>query len=375
SERYDGALEDVFELQDKMGKRIAEALRLKLEDIAHRGEAPVEAIEAYLRARQMARTWEWRGATGAVAQYERCLELAPQFKPALAGYAIACLRAWFLPSWDASEPDWGACARAAVEAALAGAPELAETHLAAAIYAVQHGHYTDAATSLRTALRIAPTYAAAHDYLGRLQLEAGRAQEGVAHLELALQLDPNLVSGLPDLARYRALRGDLPGFEEQLRRISSITGREDDSSVGMLEVRAGTWYRDRERIKRGRSFLNDGGPEGNALVGFTTMLMAAELSPEQLRQNIAAVIAVARNPRFASLINQWGAEAAALHGHEQLALDFMQAAADGVLVDLTWLEYCPLFESLREQPRFDAIRQIVRRRAEAVWATPTVNQS
>ncbi|HVI02275.1 MAG TPA: serine/threonine-protein kinase, partial [Enhygromyxa sp.] len=47
SERYDGALEDVFELQDKMGKRIAEALRLKLEDIAHRGEAPVEAIEAY----------------------------------------------------------------------------------------------------------------------------------------------------------------------------------------------------------------------------------------------------------------------------------------------------------------------------------------
>jgi len=39
------------------------------------------------------------------------------------------------------------------------------------------------------------------------------------------------------------------------------------------------------------------------------------------------------------------------------------------------MEYCPLFESLREQPRFDAIRQIVRRRAEAVWATPTVNQS
>ncbi|MCA9684210.1 MAG: protein kinase, partial [Myxococcales bacterium] len=32
SERYDGALEDVFELQDTMGKRIAEALRLKLED-------------------------------------------------------------------------------------------------------------------------------------------------------------------------------------------------------------------------------------------------------------------------------------------------------------------------------------------------------
>jgi eukaryotic-like serine/threonine-protein kinase len=46
SERYDGALEHVFELQDKMGKRIAEALRLELEDIVHRGDAPAEAIEA-----------------------------------------------------------------------------------------------------------------------------------------------------------------------------------------------------------------------------------------------------------------------------------------------------------------------------------------
>ncbi|HLT38866.1 MAG TPA: protein kinase, partial [Enhygromyxa sp.] len=228
SERYDGALEDVFELQDKMGKRIAEALRLKLEDIAHRGEAPVEAIEAYLRARQMARSWEWKGPTGAVAQYERCIELAPQFKPALAGHAIACLRAWFMPAWDQNEPDWGERARVAVETALAGASELAETHLAAAMHAVQHGEYKQAAESLRQALRIAPTYTAAHEYLGRLQIEAGRPNEGVAHLELALQLDPSLSTALPDIGRYRALRGDLAGFDAIIQQFLTLTGRDND---------------------------------------------------------------------------------------------------------------------------------------------------
>ena len=48
----------------------------------------------------------------------------------------------------------------------------------AAIWAVQHGEYKQAAESLRQALRIAPTYAAAHEYLGKLQLARERAREG-----------------------------------------------------------------------------------------------------------------------------------------------------------------------------------------------------
>jgi serine/threonine protein kinase/tetratricopeptide (TPR) repeat protein len=373
SERYDGALEDVFELQDKMGKRIAEALRLKLEDIAHRGEAPVEAIETYLRARQLARSWEWKGPTGAVAQYERCIELAPHFKPALAGHAIACLRAWFLPAWDPNEPDWSARARAAVEAALAGAPELAESHLASAMHAVQLGEYKQAAESLRQALRIAPTYAHAHEYLGRLQIEAARSSEGVAHLELALELDPNLVYCLPDIARYRALRGDLEIFDEIIQRFLTITGRDNDVPTAMLQIRVGCWYRDLARIEQGRSRMSDNAPDGHAMISFTRLMTSPEMSAEQLRQRVGMVIAVARNPRFAALVHQLGAEAAAYHHHDELALEYMQSAADGVLVDLDWLEHCPLFESLREGPRFEGIRQIVRRRAEAVWVTRSAN--
>ena len=133
----------------------------------------------------------------------------------------------------------------------------------------------------------------------------------------------------------------------------------------------GGWYRDRERIERGREQLSDNRPEG----AFTRMLFVPTMSAEQLRQHIQGIIAVARNPRFAALMHQWGAELAAFHGHDELALEYMQAAADGVLVDLQWLEHCPLFASLREHPRYETVRQIVRRRAEAVWATPTVKQT
>lgn len=375
SERYDGALEDVFDLQDKMGRRIAEALRLKLEDIAHRGEAPLEAIESYLRARQLARTWDWKGMTGALAQYQQCLALAPDFKPALAGYAIACLRAWFLPSWKTDEPDWGVLAQDAVAVALAGAPELAETHLGAAILAVQLGAYRQAAQSLRQALRIAPTYAAAHEYLGRLQIEAGRPEQGVEHLELAFELDPALFRALPDIARHRALHGDLDGYREQIARFFTCTGRDNDLPVAMLEIRVAAWYGDQQQVAKVRARLSDSIPESYSLVSFAKTMTAEQASVDELRESFAPIFEATRNPRFDSLVRQLGAEAAMFHGLEDLALEYIEVAAAGVLVDLDWLEHCPLFSPLRERPEFDAVRVVVRGRAEGVWAAPRVSET
>ncbi|KIG18888.1 Adenylate cyclase [Enhygromyxa salina] len=373
SERYDGALEDVFELQDKMGRRIAEALRLELEDIAHRGDAPLEAIEFYLRARQLARTWDWKGPSGALAQYEKCRELAPQFKPAMAGHAIACLRAWFLPSWKPDEPDWETLACDAVALAVSGAPELAETHLAAAIHAVQHGHYKPAAESLRQALRIAPTYAAAHEYLGRLQIEAGRPEQGVDHLELAFELDPGLIRSIQDIARYRALDGDLDGYREQLARFYAATGRDNDLPITTLQIRVAGWYGDHEQLAEARARLGDSIPNTFALVSYARVMTLPKASADDLRAAFEGVFEVTRNPRFASLVRQLGAEAAMFHGLEDLAMEYIQLAAAGVLVDFHWLEHCPLFSPLRHRPEFEAVRTIVRGRAEAVWAAPSVS--
>ena len=367
SERYDGSLEDVFELQDKMGKRIAEALRLKLEIIAHRGDAPIEAIEAYMKARSIARTWEHKGPNGAVAAYQAALALAPEFKPALAGLAMATMRAWFAPTTEPGEPDWPTLAHEAVEHALAGAVELAETHLAAATLAVHTGRYRDAATSLRTALRLAPTYAAAHEYLGRLQIEAGRPEDGARHLELALELDPTLVNVLPDLARYRALRGDLDGCARELARFFAATRRSDVPGL-LVEVRAAAWYGKREALEQGLAKLNETASFGSVLGRFANLWVDDALTAERLSATIDAVCETVRNPRFRSLVLQVGAEIAGHHGFDEIALRCMSEAAQGVLVDLDWVDRCPALASVRTRPEWVEPRQWVRARAEAVWA-------
>jgi serine/threonine protein kinase/tetratricopeptide (TPR) repeat protein len=367
SERYDGELEDVFELQDKMGKRIAEALRLELEDIAHRGEAPAEAIEFYLKGRATARGWDFKGRSGAVASFAACLALAPEFKPALAGHANATLKAWFVPQQEPDEPDWAALAEQAVARAMAGAPELAETHLAAGTLAAHTGRYRDAALELTRALQIAPTYAAAHEYLGRIQLEAGRPDEGVRHLDLGFQLDPSLVFALPEIARYHAMRGDLDGYRREIERYQATSGRGADVPSMMLGIRVASWYRQREELERQVAALLSASMETFTLTHFARLLIDPEPTPAKVVAMMARVLPSARNPRFLALMHQLGAELSAFHGLDELGMHYVTEAAEGVLVDFDWLERCPVLAPLRERPEWSHARQLVRTRAESVW--------
>ncbi|MCA9688586.1 MAG: protein kinase [Myxococcales bacterium] len=367
SERFDGALEDVFELQDRMARRIAEALRVELSTIAHRGEAPAEAIELYLRARQIMRSFRRDIHERPVDMLEKSLALAPEFKPAIAAHAIACLQAWFIP--ELNDSDWQTRARDSVARALAAAPELAETHFAAAKFAVQIGEYRDAARSLAQALKIAPTFAEGHDYLGRLQCEAGRSEQGIGHIRLALDLDPSLVSGYFDIARYHGLNGDFEAVEKIIETYKESAVHGGDPGVPLVEVRIAGWQRDFDRIRRCLADIES--RKGRPAWMIVTLLCRGYLGlvdPVELLRFLDSTAKEATlNPRFTSVSYQLAAEVAAARGLHDDAMDYISRAANGVLVDIDWLDRCPVLEGLRGRPEYEAARAKVKRRAEAIW--------
>jgi serine/threonine protein kinase len=363
SERYDSNLTDVFELQDKLGKRIGEALRLEIEQLTHRQLVPDAAIDIYLRARASSRDSSKGGVQQTVELFERCLALAPTFRLALAGYAIACLRRWFQPT---DERNWAEVAKSAVDAARDGAGELAETHLAIAKLAVQLGDYRTAATALQQALHIAPTYAAAHDYLGRLQLEAGRPERGTRHAKLAWELDPSLFLCPRDLARYHALRGDREGCLKWWAEVARICP--DRHPVFLQEVRFAAWFRDAAWVARAVAPLLADARQTQGPFALARTYARTDIAESELREVVSAGLASVDNPRLRSLIRQLGCETAAWNGFDQLALEHLTAAADGVLVDLDWLDHCPLLDRLRDREAFVRARILVADRADAIWA-------
>jgi tetratricopeptide (TPR) repeat protein len=366
SERFEGSIGDVFELQDKLGKRIAEALRVEVEHSVHRGDATPEAIEHYLRGRQLARTWDFKGPGGAIAQFARCLELAPSFKPALAAHALACQRAHFLPRGP-SDPDWREMAEQALELALGWAPELAETHLAAALWRAQESDYRGAAAALRLALSIAPTYAAAHEYLGQLQLEGGRAPNGLAHLEQAMVLDPTLLFSFPAIARYNALRGDLDSFDSWIARYYEASPRPTDIPVRLIEARVAAWYRRSEHMPTIAAALTKLFPATSPMLAFSETLWLPDLGADELRARVDRMLPFVPNPQFRVSILQVACESALLHGHRALALEWLAAAAAGTLADLDWLERCVMLEPLHGEPAYRGTVMTVQARVEAIW--------
>ncbi|MCA9694947.1 MAG: protein kinase [Myxococcales bacterium] len=359
--RFDGAFADVFELQDRMARQLAEALRVELVTLAHGVEAPPEAIESYMRGRGMTRGM---GAVqkDAVAMFERCLARASDFKPAIAALALALVRSWFFGRTGQTE-EWERRALAAVERARVEAPELVETQVAIGVLELQVGAVADAARALKRALEIAPTCALAHLYLGMIEGEAGREERGLERLKLAYELDPLLHVALYERTRLTGLIGDRAGCLPLVARLREV------ASTAFLELRLAVWW---QELDRARVVLDEllvtTAPEMQAARIYAKAVLAPA-DDERPIEDMRALRRTATNPRFRALSAQLVAELLAARGHPERALAEIEAGLDGILTDIVWLERCPNLESVRALPGYEAIHGRLRLRARAVWAS------
>jgi serine/threonine-protein kinase len=365
SGRFEHASNDAFELQDRLVPRIAEELRTEVILAAWRVSTPPEALALYRQANTELHT-AFRGGHdgGPLVLLESCLEQAPDFTPALALHAIASLRVLFMgPRVPAHDP--AAAARASVERALHLAPDVAETHLARAMLAAQENDWRTAVRSLRTALDIAPCHAPSLQYLGSIQCEAGRADEGLVRLRLAYDLSPTLVTALFELARCSALRGQMDDFRWAVERLAaSPTHR---TAAQTLRGRVAGWNRDMEELRRCRAAAAD---ETDFVSRMTVRYASAVLGDEpvlELLPMFDQALAHTDSPRFISMMCQLATEILGLCGHAEKALEYFQRAADTALIDLEWIDRCPALQPLRALPGFTEGRRKVRARVEAIW--------
>ncbi len=164
---------------------------------------------------------------GAIELYDQALVLAPGDVRIEAARAMALSRKVY---YDSEQPQAQVDATAAVESLLARRPELAEVQIAAGHVKLHHGDPIAAAQHLRRAIAGAPYLAEAHEWLGRMLLEAAHLDEGRARLETALALDPRLELARWEIARAHALEGDWDEYDRVAREL-----------IGVARMRATPW--------------------------------------------------------------------------------------------------------------------------------------
>ena len=154
SERYDREMQDVFEVQDEIARKIAEALRIKVtpqeqEALAAKPTENLQAYDHYLRGRSYARRYTRQDLEFSLQMFNDAVAQDPDF--ALAHAAIANVCAYHFCHYD-RDPSWIDRARAASEKAVALRPDVPEVMVAQAWILYSRGEYRDAAHILRSVI-------------------------------------------------------------------------------------------------------------------------------------------------------------------------------------------------------------------------------
>jgi serine/threonine protein kinase/Tfp pilus assembly protein PilF len=217
SERYDREMKDVFEVQDEIARKIAEALRVKLsqqeqEAIAAKPTDNLQAYDLYLRGRSYARRLTRQDLEFALQMFENAVTQDPNF--ALAYAAIANVCAYYHAHY-AREDVWMHRARAAAERAMSLQPDVPEVMVAQAWILYAKGQYDEMTAIVRNVVARKPDCEGAYYLLLRGLYASGKHQEVAGIAEKAIEAsgtDYNVY--VPILNSLGAL-----GKEEAMRNI------------------------------------------------------------------------------------------------------------------------------------------------------------
>lgn len=218
SDSYDGSLDDMFAIQQRIGGAIAGALRLRLLR-APAAAGPLvtsgEAYNLYLTARGLIRTNNRRMGGTAADLLRDAINHDPGYAPAWASLATAVRMDGAMHGHEgliaATLP-----AQAHARHAILLAPDLAEAHRALGM-AIGYGT-PEAQFHLRRAAQLEPSSAENMIWLGVAQGAAGEFEAEIAAYRRAVELDPFWFRGVKQLAVAFAEMGNRAEAEAAARR-------------------------------------------------------------------------------------------------------------------------------------------------------------
>ncbi len=189
SERFDREMKDVFEVQDEMARKIAEALRItlspqELEALAIKPTENLQAYDLYLRGKRYARRQTRQDLEFALQMFENAVALDSSFALAYAACANAC--AMFYCNYS-REQVWVERAREASGRAVALRWDLSEVQVSQAgvLYAAEL--HDEAVRMVKKAIERKRDCEGAYYLLCRSLFAAGRYQEVVDVVEAAIE--------------------------------------------------------------------------------------------------------------------------------------------------------------------------------------------
>ena len=351
SERYDRVMEDIFEIQDEISEAIVEKLKVKLvgrekELLAKRYTENLQAYNLCLRGR-----YYWYRRTAETIQkamefYEQALGEDPDYALAHSGLADCYNSLGFYGVLPPSE------ARLRAEAAASKALEI-DADLAAAqvsmgaVESLYHWNWAAGERAFRRAIELDSSYPVAHMWYSAFVLAPlGRLDEAYSEWKRAAELDPvtPVVNAGPGIILFLQRQ-----YDQAIEEIQKIL--ELDPNYFWAHYLLGEAYLQKGEYGKAIGAFGRGNvPQYRD--GHLGYAYAVSGQPEKARKLIEELQAGSQPEHLAPY------HLAMIYfglGEKDKAFDWLDKACEQHSTQLFWIKTVPDLDSVRSDPRFQAI--------------------
>ena len=343
TETFDGELKDIFAVQEKIAKAVAQSLQVRLlgtpEKTNQIATNNVEAHNAYLQGHFHFQRRNVEDYRKAVAYFDEAIQLDPNYALAYAERSEAWL---FIGDLTGQHETAWAKARSDAEKAVTIEPDLAEARAALGfVRFLVDWKFTEGLSELRRAKELSPSNPTANDVLARLVVYLGRVDEAERQGRQAVELDPLSVITQNNLARILLYAGKVDEADAVARR-----------SAELQPAAAGT-HRWQALIAAqrgdGETALREAQQEPDA--GYRRFELAVAHYVRGDRQAADAALAdLIANGR--NVLAYQIAQVYALRGEKDKAFEWLQIALDNHDAGTLTILVDPLLHGLRGDPRY-----------------------
>src|SRR5436309_913401 len=354
SQRYDRQLVDVLAIQDEIATTIVNTLRATMfadvsAHVPRRYTENIQAYGLYLKGR-----YEWNkrtqeGVAAAIRYFERAIVEDPGYAPAYAGLSDSYALDVDYRSVPVHESYQRAKEYARKALSLDESVPTAHASLAWAVF-IYDWPWEAAEREFRRAIELNPRYASAHQWFAFLLAARGQLDAALLEAHTALELDPASVSirRAVGWVYYYARRYDRA--REHLSRAIEMNPMAVESyrMLGSAMALQGE-VADAERVLREALALEGAAAYSQATLGWLLARSGRRDEAEATLRKLEA----ARERGYVSAV-----AFAILHiglGNLSSALDWAEWAYDERRGWLAYVNVNPIFDPLRNEPRFAAL--------------------
>jgi serine/threonine protein kinase/Tfp pilus assembly protein PilF len=223
-ETYKGKMEDVFDIQEKVAKEIAEALRISLSPkekmvLEKRATLNHEAFDLCLKGRNFLNKLSKNNIQFAIQLFQKAIEIDPRYASGYAGLSEA-----YASQYRYAEKN-SALLDKAIDSGLRALmydPTVSEAYAALALAYFEKKLLDEALTAGRKAIELDTNNYIAHWILGRIYYSTDRSEEAIELFKKVVLINPEFYSAYNDLSNCYDKLGKTEEYNSILQKVIKL---------------------------------------------------------------------------------------------------------------------------------------------------------